>query len=137
MGKVKEKKEVQVSKVAAPPSVKKVISMLEESGVSREKVCRVLAEGLEAMKPVVCDGEIFSEVDYAVRHKYVETVLEVMGEKKFEIPKGELHYHFTNVLQLVEAYERGDKRAIDDARRIFEGGSIEAGGVEEGSGEVL
>jgi len=86
---------------------------------------------------VVCDGEIFSEVDYAVRHKYVETVLEVMGEKKFEIPKGELHYHFTNVLQLVEAYERGDKRAVNDARRIFEGGSIEAGGVEEGSGEVL
>lgn len=103
------------------PTKKKVISLLSSSGVTKKKICEVLAEGLVAVKPIVSDGEIISyEPDFAVRHKYVDTVLDVIGEKKMIVPDGDLHIHFTNILQQVRAYERGDERAVRAADKFVE-----------------
>jgi len=78
----------------------------------RDDVCRVLGEGLSAVKPVVCEGEVFSEVDYPTRLKYAEVIADILGERKEIAPKGDLHIHFTNVLQKIRSYERG--RTPDD-----------------------
>ena len=73
----------------------------------RDDVCKVLGEGLSAMKPVVCDGQVFSETDYPTRLKYAEVIADILGERKEVVPKGDLHIHFTNVLQKIRQYERG------------------------------
>lgn len=121
-----------------PPTPQKILSLLSSSGVTKERICKVLSEGLDSTKPIVCDGEIISyEPDYAVRHKYVETILDVIGEKRLVVPEGELHFHFTNILQLAEAYERGDPRAVKDAGRIFEASAVQVGQVADEPEDVF
>lgn len=113
-----------VKKNKNPPSPKKVLSLLASSGVTKEKICKVLAEGLTATRAIVADGEILEYApDYNVRHKYIDTILEVIGEKKLVIPEGDLHIHFTNILQQIRAYERGDQRAVKAAGRFIESDS--------------
>lgn len=136
MPKKQSKKDVTIKK--NPPTPAKVLSLLSSEGVTRRRICQVLAAGLKATRPVVADGEILQHVpDYSTRHKYIETILDVIGEKKLVIPTGDTHYHFTNILSLVEAYERGDKRAIDDARKIFEASGISDGEMEGRPEKVL
>ena len=72
----------------------------------RADVCRVLAEGLKSMKPIVCEGEVFSEIDYPTRLKYADAITDLLGEKDKDAEKGEYHIHFTNVLQHIRQYER-------------------------------
>ena len=109
-----------VTKVKNPPTRQKILSMLDGTGVTKKKVCEQLAVGLMADKAVVVDGEIFYVPDIPTRHKFIETILDVLGEKKLIIPDGELHIHFTNILQQVRAYERGDTRAVKDADKFLE-----------------
>ena len=69
---------------AEPVQVEKVKDLLDQGGSIRAEVCVVLKAGLNSMKPIVLDGEIFMEIDYDVRRKYAETILEVIGERKQE-----------------------------------------------------
>jgi len=120
-------KKTAVKKIKNPPSPKKVLSLLASEGVTKQKVCKVISEGLEAVKPIVSDGEIISyEPDFNVRHKYIETILDVIGEKKLVMPEGDLHVHFTSILQQIRAYANGDVRAERAAGRFIE--SIESVG---------
>lgn len=106
---------------ADPPSASKIMHMLNSEGVSRGKICKVLAQGLNAMKVVVIDdGEAIETIDYETRRKYVETILEVLGEKKAPVDNS-THFHFTNILQQIRAYERGEKGAVELANAAVEG----------------
>ena len=53
------------------------VEILEKAGVSDEKLAAVIVDGLDAWKRTEC-GE---DKDYAVRHKYVETCLDIKGHK--------------------------------------------------------
>lgn len=108
-----------------------ILGMLVKGGELRVQVCKVLRDGLSAKRAVVCDGEVMMVADSPTRLKYAEVILEVLGEKKKIIPTGELHYHFTNVLQMVEAYERGDEKALKEAGRMFDGVDVDA--LDEGT----
>lgn len=82
-------KEVGYSKsVAESPSIvtrsKGFQDLLEEAGVTDEKLAEVMNEGLSATKAVVMgtkSEESFVDIqpDYAIRHKYLETSLKVKG----------------------------------------------------------
>jgi hypothetical protein len=61
--------------------------LLEQSGVTDEKLTKVLNEGLEATRAVVMgvkSEESFVDIqpDYAIRHKYLETGLKLKGHTK-------------------------------------------------------
>lgn len=58
--------------------------LLSEMTDIRRQVCQVLEEGLRSLKPVVCDGTLFSEIDYPTRLKYAEAIAEIIGDKKQE-----------------------------------------------------
>jgi len=79
--------------------------LLSDKSDIRKQVVTVLTKGLASMKPIVCDGEIFSEIDYPTRLKYAETIAEILGERKVSEKTDEVHFHFTNVLQQVLAYK--------------------------------
>lgn len=58
--------------------------LLEDAGVTDEKLAEVMNEGLSATKAVVMgtkSEESFVDIqpDYAIRHKYLETSLKVKG----------------------------------------------------------
>jgi hypothetical protein len=57
------------------------MELLDEAGVTDNKLANKLAEGLEATKSVVMGGGEFIDVqpDFATRHKYLETLLKVKG----------------------------------------------------------
>lgn len=83
--------------------------LLDKHPTIREDVCRVLSEGLKAMKPVVCDGQVFSEVDSPTRLKYAEIIAKILEGDMLEGASGkagEYHLHFTNVLQHIRQHER-------------------------------
>ncbi len=60
--------------------------ILEEAGVSDEKLSKVLDEGLDAKNK---DG-----ADYSVRHKYLETAIKVKGHIKDSEPTGNTYNTF-------------------------------------------
>jgi len=98
-----------------PPAPKKIVSMLASKGVTKEKICNILNQGLSAMKTIVIDrGEAVDVIDYETRRKYVETILDAIGEKKLIVDKSQ-HVHFVNILQQIRAYDDGDKSAIEAA----------------------
>lgn len=47
----------------------------------RQRVGKVIEEGLAATRPVVIGGEITDYPDYQARSKYVDTFLDVSGER--------------------------------------------------------
>lgn len=53
------------------------IEILEQAGITDERLTEVANEGLNAQKPVVVDKEIVDYPDHGVRHKYLETLLKV------------------------------------------------------------
>lgn len=65
------------------------IELLDEVGVTDNKLAHKLAEGLEATKSVVMGGGEFIDVqpDFATRHKYLETLLKVKGHINNDIAK--------------------------------------------------
>ena len=87
-------------------SASKVLDLLTSENVTKKRICEVISAGLDSVKAVVCDGEIHELPDYEVRRKYIELVLDVIGEKKAAVDPKEVHLHFTNVLQQVREYER-------------------------------
>lgn len=64
------------------PNIPKILELLNRGTPIAIKVCEVLKDGLRATKPVVVDGEIFAEKDFPTIHKYAETIIEILGEKK-------------------------------------------------------
>lgn len=106
-------------------SSEKVINLLSGEGVTRQLICMRLFELLGANKPIVADGEIISyEPDNGSRLKAVELVLDVLGERRLQVPQGDMHIHFTNILQLIEAYERGDSDAIKAAGKFIDASNV-------------
>lgn len=123
------KKSSQAVKTLTP---EKVMTMLEKSGATRMQICKTLAEALVATKAIVADGEIIAnEPDTRSRLHAAEIVLDIIGERKLIVPQGETHYHFTNILQLMEAYERGDPRAVSDAQKFFDASGVSLNQLNE------
>lgn len=54
------------------------LQVLEEAGVTDDRIAKVMEEGLNATRRVG-DGEL--DPDYAVRHKYMETALKVKNHQ--------------------------------------------------------
>jgi hypothetical protein len=51
-------------------------------GISDEKLAFVLNEGLEAHKLLTIKDQVYIILDYAVIHKYLETILKLKGQYK-------------------------------------------------------
>jgi hypothetical protein len=69
------------------------MELLEEAGVTDERIAKVMNEGLEATKPVYRNNPISGEVeilvetpDFGVRHKFLETAMKVKGHVAPETP---------------------------------------------------
>lgn len=75
------------------------LQVLEEAGVTDNKLSQVMAEGLAATKAVVMgikSEESFVDVqpDYAIRHKYLETALKTKGLVNKDDPGGNTYNTF-------------------------------------------
>jgi hypothetical protein len=75
--------------------------LMEQSGITDEKLTTVLKEGLDATKAVVMgkeSTESFVDVqpDYQMRHKYLETALKLKGHGNNQ-DVGTTNYNFINV----------------------------------------
>ena len=55
------------------------IQLLEESGITDQKLSNKLDEGLEATKLVIYGQEVIEPPDHNSRHKYLETALKLKG----------------------------------------------------------
>ena len=55
------------------------IQLLEESGITDQKLTSKLDEGLEATKLVIYGQEVIEPPDHNSRHKYLETALKLKG----------------------------------------------------------
>ena len=55
------------------------IQLLEESGITDQKLSNKLDEGLEATKLVIYGSEVIEPPDHNSRHKYLETALKLKG----------------------------------------------------------
>lgn len=138
-----KKKEIQLTKKQEKSLQKltpqKVMSMLEKSGAGKKTVCEAIARGLIAKKAIVADGEIIAyEPDTRNQLHAAEIALDIIGERKLVTPSGDVHYHFTSILSLMEAYDRGDPRAIRDAEKFFNTEGVTEGvtdGTEAVDGE--
>ena|SRR3990167_5454735 len=64
------------------PDILKIKDLLNQGAPVSIEVVKVLKEGLAAVKPVVMDGEMHMVTDFETRRKYVDTILDVIGEKK-------------------------------------------------------
>jgi hypothetical protein len=54
---------------------------LENVGVTFSKIADTIRGGLEATRPAKMGNQIIDKEDYATRHKYVETVLDIQGSR--------------------------------------------------------
>ncbi len=77
------------------------LAVLEQAGITDDKLAQVLNDGLTASKAVVMgvkSEESFVDVqpDYAVRHKYLETGLRLKGHGKVD---GGVNVNFNNFAQ--------------------------------------
>jgi hypothetical protein len=54
---------------------------LENVGVTFTKIAETIKGGLEATRPAKMGNLIIDKEDYATRHKYVETVLDIQGSR--------------------------------------------------------
>lgn len=68
--------------------------MMDEMGISDEKLLNVIREGLEAHK-VTTDGE--KAPDFSARHKYLETALELKGHRKTAEQPAQQDNNFTQI----------------------------------------
>ncbi len=71
--------------------------LLDQMGVSDEKLAKVLNEGLEATKVVVMgkeSKEAFVDIqpDHPTRHKFLETGLKLKGYAKDDIPNFNINF---------------------------------------------
>ena len=64
------------------PDISRIKDLLNQGAPVSIEVVKVLKEGLAAVKPVVMDGEMHMVTDFETRRKYVDTILDVIGEKK-------------------------------------------------------
>lgn len=60
-----------------PKIVKTMAQLLDEAGVTDEKIAEKIKEGFEAVSHVVRGDKIARVPDYNARHRYVRTALEV------------------------------------------------------------
>lgn len=75
----------EVTETTARPHVRDVlVEALAKIGVTADKLAGVLAEGLDAERLVMMGPQVQSVKDHAIRHKFLETALSVVGvtEKK-------------------------------------------------------
>lgn len=77
------------------------IQILEDAGVTDDKISRILNEGLEASKPVYKNNNATKTIehvgdvpDFAIRHKYLETAVKVKGYSTEKPPAGDIYNTF-------------------------------------------
>ena len=72
------------TKDLVPPSTKTTPAILESNNINQVRVCQQIDAGLSAMKQMVVDGEVLEFPDHLVRHKYVETAREKIGDVRVQ-----------------------------------------------------
>lgn len=57
-----------------------VVRALERAGINDDRLAKVAEEGLRATRPVIRGDKVYTVEDYAVRHKYLDTIHKLKGD---------------------------------------------------------